>query len=82
MWHTAHGDSKEVGTLRSVGDSSTLSHLTQGLQPNRKALPQSPSDHEWQEQHASGSDWFAPVASLQAPRDSSAGIAVILKGHL
>lgn len=47
-----------------------------------RALPLSPSNHERQEQCVSGSDWFAPVASLQAPRDSSAGIAVFLKGHL
>lgn len=53
-----------------------------GLQHIGRALPLSPSSNERQEQCASGSDWFAPVASLQAPRDSSAGIAVFLKGHL
>lgn len=58
--------------------AASPSHLAQG----GRALPLSPSNHERQEQCASGSDWFAPVASLQAPRDSSAGIAVFLKGHL
>lgn len=67
------------------GDSSTRFNLHKGyrgLQSCKKALPSSPSNHEQQEQHASGSNWFAPVASLQAPRDSCSGTAGFLKGHL
>lgn len=53
-----------------------------GAATQEKALPWSPSNHEQQEQHVAGSDWFAPVASLQAPRDSCLGTAGLLKGHL
>lgn len=53
-----------------------------GAAAQEKALPWSPSNHGRQEQHVAGSDWFAPVASLQAPRDSCLGTAGFLKGHL
>lgn len=74
------GDGKE-GCIGPWCDSSTQLQLAQGLQ-GAKALPVSPSDRKRQEQHAAGSDWFAPVASLQAPRDSCLGTAGFLKGHL
>lgn len=80
------GDGGGGGLHRSMGaiaaPGCNLHKSCRGLQPSKKALPLSPSNHERQEQRAAGSDWFAPVASLQAPRDSSSGTAGFLKGHL
>lgn len=60
-----------MGAMAAPG--SDLQKGGGGLRPSERALPLSPPNHEGQEHHAAGSDWFAPVASLQAQRDCSSG---------
>lgn len=82
--HSCVGDGK-VGYPGPQGNSSTWfqpAQGLQGLQPRKMVHPLNPSQHQWQEQHTAGSDWFAPVAFLRALRDSSSGIFGFLKGHL
>lgn len=80
----AAGDGTE-GYTGSWGSGSSWSQPAQGLRwgcnPG-KSPSLEPHNHEQWEQHVAGSDWFAPVASLQAPRDSCLGTAGFLKGHL